>query len=326
MDWQEQKERLDKLFRDPQANASEIIRIHQKIIKNTNYSVSDEIIQFLNQNDVQLLESEVVDMLKKNRLDAYIYLLVANDLLDTEDVKDDLLNGDVLANAAPAKTIRKLKADLGLSSTINPSIQLNPNAPMATAPFQVHGTQLYQNGAGVSPDINRLAIQIRNQCIETKRVDGMVLHKLPLNVASTFSGASSIIKRFSFGESDDQSTGRTRKTILLMGATGSGKTTMINAMINYILGVEWDDDFRFILVDEEVTGGSQAHSQTQSVTAYDLHYQKGFRIPFSLTIVDTPGFGDSNGIGRDQEITTAVHNFFEHQNGIQVQSIFTFTY
>ena len=102
-----------------------------------------------------------------------------------------------------------------------------------------------------------------------------------------------------------------------MGETGSGKTTMINAMINYVLGVEFEDDFRFKLVDEQVNQ-NQAHSQTQGVTAYDLHHQNGFRIPFSLTIVDTPGFGDTRGTERDKEITTAIHDFFKHQNGIQV--------
>ncbi|KZR96242.1 Uncharacterized protein APZ42_009527, partial [Daphnia magna] len=86
-----------------------------------------------------------------------------------------------------------------------------------------------------------------------------------------------------------------------------GKTTMINAMINYVLGVRWDDPFRFILVEEKET--SQAFSQTREVTAYDIHYRNGFRIPYSLTIVDTPGFGDTEGIERDQEITSAVKQF-----------------
>ncbi|KAK4010016.1 hypothetical protein OUZ56_019163 [Daphnia magna] len=100
-----------------------------------------------------------------------------------------------------------------------------------------------------------------------------------------------------------------------MGATGSGKTTMINAMINYVLGVRWEDPFRFILVEEKET--SQAFSQTREVTAYDIHYRNGFRVPYSLTIVDTPGFGDTEGIERDQEITSAVKQFFENRNGIQ---------
>jgi predicted GTPase len=103
-----------------------------------------------------------------------------------------------------------------------------------------------------------------------------------------------------------------------MGETGSGKTTMINAMINYVLGVEWEDDFRFVLVDEKIRGASQADSQTQGVTAYEIHYQNGFRIPFSLIIVDTPGFGDSERSGRDMEITSAVKLFFQDKNGIQV--------
>ena len=103
-----------------------------------------------------------------------------------------------------------------------------------------------------------------------------------------------------------------------MGETGSGKTTMINAMINYVLGVKLKDDFRFKLVNEELNQ-NQAHSQTQGVNVYDIHHQKGFRIPFSLTIVDTPGFGDTRGTERDNEITSAIREFFQHQNGIQVR-------
>jgi predicted ATPase len=36
---------------------------------------------------------------------------------------------------------------------------------------------------------------------------------------------------------------------MLVGATGSGKSTLIDGIINYITGVSWDDDFRFSLVD-----------------------------------------------------------------------------
>ncbi|EFX78114.1 hypothetical protein DAPPUDRAFT_53485 [Daphnia pulex] len=145
----------------------------------------------------------------------------------------------------------------------------------------------------------------------------MTLCKLPLKQNSAaFSNTSAIVKRYSFGKPYSFES-NTSKTILLTGATGSGKTTWINAMANYVLGVEWDDPFRFILVDEDVRGGSQAHSQTQGVTVYDLHYQNGFRIPFSLTIVDTPGFGDTGGIARDKEITSAIEKLFKDENGIE---------
>jgi GTP-binding protein EngB required for normal cell division len=145
--------------------------------------------------------------------------------------------------------------------------------------------------------------------------DGTTLYKLKLNEISTHLGAC--IKRFSLGPPNPLMD-KPWKTILLMGETGSGKTTWINAMINYVLGVEWDDPFRFVLVDEKIKGASQADSQTQGVTAYEIHYQNGFRIPFSLIIVDTPGFGDSERSGRDMEITSAVKLFFQDKNGIQV--------
>ena len=105
-----------------------------------------------------------------------------------------------------------------------------------------------------------------------------------------------------------------------MGETGAGKTTMVNAMINYVLGVEREDNFRFKLVDEQVQINT-AHSQTQGVTAYDIHYREGFRIPFSLTIVDTPGFGSTKGLESDKEITSAIEKFFHDKNGIQVSLI-----
>ncbi|XP_032903584.1 uncharacterized protein LOC116990152 [Amblyraja radiata] len=115
----------------------------------------------------------------------------------------------------------------------------------------------------------------------------------------------------SFGKPTSKHT----KTIMVLGATGSGKTTLINGMINYILGVEWGDNFRYKLIAEE-TGKSQAESQTSSITAYQLHHQKGFNIDYSLTIIDTPGFGDTRGISRDQLITEQIREFFSSPQGV----------
>lgn len=108
---------------------------------------------------------------------------------------------------------------------------------------------------------------------------------------------------------------KTHKVIMVLGATGSGKTTLVNGMINFILGVEWKDNFRFKLIDE-VVNKSQAHSQTSEVTAYEIHFQEGFRIPYSLTIIDTPGFGDTRGIEQDKKITQNIREFFSKPGGI----------
>nr|XP_040026756.1 uncharacterized protein LOC120815821 [Gasterosteus aculeatus aculeatus] len=108
---------------------------------------------------------------------------------------------------------------------------------------------------------------------------------------------------------------RQNRTIMLLGATGSGKSTLINGMINYLVGVEWKDSFRFHLVEEDQSR-SQAESQTSEVTVYKISHQEGFKIPFSLTVVDTPGFGDTRGIVRDREITEQIRRLFTSANGV----------
>lgn len=45
--------------------------------------------------------------------------------------------------------------------------------------------------------------------------------------------------------------GTSEKTIMLVGATGSGKTTLIDGIVNYVTGVSFDDPFRFTLVQQE---------------------------------------------------------------------------
>ncbi|XP_034410679.1 uncharacterized protein LOC117746028 [Cyclopterus lumpus] len=118
-------------------------------------------------------------------------------------------------------------------------------------------------------------------------------------------------RKYDFGKE----TMRPNRTIMLLGATGAGKSTLINGMINYIVGVEWKDTFRFQLVCEDQTK-SQAHSQTSEVTVYKVNHQEGFQIPFSLTIVDTPGFGDTRGIVRDKEITEQIRRLFTSVDGV----------
>ncbi|CAH2281656.1 NADPH oxidase 4 [Pelobates cultripes] len=105
------------------------------------------------------------------------------------------------------------------------------------------------------------------------------------------------------------------KAILLIGEMGSGKTTLINGMTNYILGVDWKDEFRFKLV-HEVMNQSEAHSQDSPVTVYKLNYESGYKIPYSFTLIDTPGFGDTQGMAQDKKITEAINDFLISDNGI----------
>ena len=144
-------------------------------------------------------------------------------------------------------------------------------------------------------------------CIESEA--SMKQYKLKLY--ETSKKDISKIQRNHFGRSKTGSYIQNEKVIMILGATGSGKTTLINSMINYVFGVEYEDKFRFKLVTEEESGGrNQAHSQTSWITAYTIHHQNGFKVPYTLTIIDTPGFGNTKGIQRDTEITKQINNFF----------------
>ncbi|KAM9499976.1 uncharacterized protein ACWYII_002595 [Salvelinus alpinus] len=125
-------------------------------------------------------------------------------------------------------------------------------------------------------------------------------------------GGNERFDQYRFGRKVEQ---RNNKVILLLGATGSGKTTLVNTMINYILGVKWEECYRFKLI-HEVTNKSQAESQTVVVTSYELYNQPGFQIPYSLTVIDTPGFGDTRGMAHDKLVTQKVKDFLCHPLGI----------
>ena len=106
------------------------------------------------------------------------------------------------------------------------------------------------------------------------------------------------------------------KVIMVLGATGSGKTTLINAMANYIFGIELEDNFRLKLIDETDMEKDEAESRTEYITAYTIHRPHFSKVDYTLTIIDTPGYGDTHGIERDQKVISQIKEFFESKEGV----------
>ncbi|XP_015252209.1 PREDICTED: uncharacterized protein LOC107098861 [Cyprinodon variegatus] len=117
------------------------------------------------------------------------------------------------------------------------------------------------------------------------------------------------LTRLTIGE---RNLNKTNRTILLVGETGAGKSALVNALFNYTMGVKFEDEIWFQIVEEKKE--SQVESQTTDVIVYEIF---GFEtLPFSLTIIDTPGFGDTRGPEHDEEVAERLLDWFQSEDGV----------
>ena len=147
---------------------------------------------------------------------------------------------------------------------------------------------------------------LKKLCEKVEIRNGMKVHFLPLTKSVSFDP----VQRYVFGQPGNNE-GTSHKTILILGASGSGKTSLINGMLNFVFGVSWKDPFRFQL------------DQTDSLlNVYDIHHYEGLNVEYSLTIVDTPGYGENED--KNREITKTIQTFFEGEGGEQQLDLVAF--
>ncbi|KAI5610548.1 hypothetical protein C0J50_12050, partial [Silurus asotus] len=121
------------------------------------------------------------------------------------------------------------------------------------------------------------------------------------------------VRKWTFGQRD---VNMQNKILLIVGETGTGKTTLINAMVNYILRVKFEDEVWFEITEEGEDNDvpDQAKSQTTKVTVYEIFSQDN---PICLTIIDTPGYGDTRGTDQDKKIAENLYKLFRSDSGVK---------
>ncbi|KAL0149138.1 hypothetical protein M9458_055570, partial [Cirrhinus mrigala] len=124
------------------------------------------------------------------------------------------------------------------------------------------------------------------------------------------------VRRWTYGQ---KAQNKQNKVILMVGETGAGKTSIINTMTNYLLGVKFEDEEFYQITEEE--HNDQSQSQTSEITVYEVFAEEN---PISLTVIDTPGYGDTGGYEKDEVISKYLSKLFSDEDGIHEIDIVCF--
>eukprot|EP00466_Bigelowiella_natans_P011983 jgi/Bigna1/43471/e_gw1.79.1.1 len=109
----------------------------------------------------------------------------------------------------------------------------------------------------------------------------------------------------------DQKAHEDARFVLMIGETGSGKSTTIDSMMNYYYGVEFKDKFRYRVV-KQAKNADQTASVTSKITLYHLPQVPHQKVKYPVTIIDTMGFGDTRGQDYDEKTTKAIKSLVDN--------------
>ena len=106
--------------------------------------------------------------------------------------------------------------------------------------------------------------------------------------------------------------------IMVIGETGSGKSTWLQCLLNYLQEIQLEEDERYYLFDEKALlneyqnkNGSKfpSFSIIEKPTIYNIEPNKLFNKPIRL--IDTPGFDDVRGLEYEKKMIEDIRNLFQ---------------
>ena len=207
----------------------------------------------------------------------------------------DAANVAILATASPSDISTEVITAFATAAT-KPSIKnsSSSSASASSASIDTAPPKQYSLAERMLSKVNSDVIDLQNNIYGLKLRQGKKFPAIP-KIARCYIGREPVNKV-------------TEKVLMIVGATGAGKSTLINGIVNYLFGVQWNDKFRFKMIVEQPS--FLANSVTNAITAYTIYWQEGSPCDYTLTIIDTPGFGDTSGLKRDKEITKQIKDFF----------------
>ena len=127
-----------------------------------------------------------------------------------------------------------------------------------------------------------------SSCVKIERINNLDIYLYP---------------KFNFYEFEE----RKALSFMVVGESGSGKTTLLNCFVNFLLAVNINDEYRYKIIFERINK-SQSNSQTNQVNIYNIRSIGGYP---PIKLIDTPGFGDTKGIEKDNETFAQIQIFFK---------------
>ncbi|CAG2248863.1 unnamed protein product [Mytilus edulis] len=161
--------------------------------------------------------------------------------------------------------------------------------------------------------IESLANKVRMRA--TLHSDGCPsVYLLPMKHEKMFDNKTAKARKFVLGKTNVSCV--PEKTVLIIGASKSGKSLTIDGMVNYILGVSWNEDYRFSLA-QELSGENitDTDDKTEWITCIRVNHSLGSKIDYNINIIEIPGFGN---LEKDKQIVNRIQDYFttEGEQGI----------